>query len=57
MSTEELIAMLQVIHDSAEPIQTPESGCGFSTLVLDIKEDSFKWVIEEAINELKGDRE
>ena len=49
--------MLQALIESAEPIQTPEADCGFSTLVSNVKEDSFRWVIEETIKELKGSAE
>lgn len=46
----ETITMLQCLKDSAEPIQTPDIGCGYSTLIKDVKcDDSFIWVIEEAI--------
>lgn len=46
----ETIEMLQMLKDAAEPIQTPDSGCGYSTLIKDVKcDDSFTWVIEETI--------
>ena len=57
MNKSELIMMLQALIESAEPIQTPEADCGFSTLVSNVKEDSFRWVIEETIKELKGSAE
>ena len=53
MKVDELIEMLEIIRHSAEPIQTPDSNCGYSTLVKDVKcDDSFTWVIDEAIKEL-----
>ena len=54
MDKSELIMMLQALIESAEPLQTPEAGCDFSTLVLNVTEDSFRWVLEETIKELKG---
>ena len=47
------IRMLQTLVNSAEPIPTPESGCGYSTLLRDIKLDSFEFVIREAIKALE----
>ena len=53
MKVDELIEMLEIIRHSAEPIQTPDSNCGYSTLVKNVKcDDSFIWVIDEAIKEL-----
>ena len=54
----ETIEMLQGIKIAAEDIETTEiGGCGYSTLVRGVKRnDSFNWVIEEAIallNELQ----
>lgn len=57
MDKSELIEMLQALIESAKTIQTPDTGCGFSTLMEDVKEDSFRWVIEETIKELKGGAE
>lgn len=54
-SASEVIDMLKIILESSEPIQIPDSiGCGFGTLVKDVKhEGSFDWVIESAIKLLE----
>ena len=55
METNELVDMLKIIRDSAEPIQTPDANCGYSTLIKDVKcDDSFTWVIDEAIKALSS---
>ena len=50
----ETIEMLECIKVAAEPIQTPDIGCGYSTLITNVKcDDSFTWVIDEAISLLE----
>lgn len=50
----ELIAMVRIIRDSAEPIQTPDEPCGYSTLITNVQYDgSFNWVIDGVIEALE----
>ena len=50
----ETIEMLECLKNAAEPIQTPDCGCGYSTLINNVKcDDSFFWVMDEAISLLE----